>query len=197
MYKLGIAAVLAVLGFVAQAQAGHRHCCGNCGCNTCNMRCRLVCEEKNVITYDWAVDCEPYCLPGIGGCKVGEVCLRDAQTCHGCRIEGIWKPNCCNKIKIRRTPVKIPIVTKVPSYRCVVECICGNCGHCSTDLQASAEATQELEAQGVIPTSAETAVPAETATEEAAAVEAASAPEPQTATQSRPTTGLMKAFFGR
>jgi hypothetical protein len=186
--------LLAVLGLSAQVFAGD-HCCGACGCqNNCKKVCRLECGMKTVITYDWAVDCEDYCVPGIGGCKVGEQCLRDAQTRHGCRIEEIWKPNCCNKIRTRRTPVKIPIITQVPSYRCVVECVCCGCGHSDVDVQATAE-MERLREQGLLPGLAEREQVTQTSAEEpVATVERTEAVAPSSST-GRATSGLLKLFM--
>jgi hypothetical protein len=131
--------LLALGAVVSQAQAD---CCPGCGCHV-HKRCRLICETKQVTTFEYNCECEDFCLPG-RSCHCGTKCVPDCNTWCGFRKEVIWKPS-CGPIKTRTYLTKVPVVKEVPSYRCVVECVCSRCGQASIDGKATQAAQQYVD----------------------------------------------------
>lgn len=137
--------LLAVLALgTAQSVAG-----SPCGCGQAKYVCRLVCTIKSELTYEYDMDCDPYCLLGRSdSCGKKQVC---DNGCFGFHWETIWKPKCECKVRTKHTLVKVPVVKQVPSYTCVVERVCGGCNSCRVDMAA----TQRVLESGVMPVSLE------------------------------------------
>jgi hypothetical protein len=85
-------------------------CCSHCG-QKCHVKkvCRVVCEEKEVKTPKYSVECEDFCVPG-------------KSHKHGCA----YVPT-CGCVRTRKKLVKTEEVKKVPSTKCVVEYLCEDC----------------------------------------------------------------------
>lgn len=135
--------ILGLLALGAMASQAWADGCPSCGCQHAHKRCRLICETKKVTTFDYVCECEDFCLPG-RSCNLGTKCVPDCNAFFGHRKEVIWKPN-CGPIKTRTFLAKVPVTKEVPSYRCVVECICGHCGHANLDGQATRAAQQYVD----------------------------------------------------
>jgi hypothetical protein len=139
-----LAAVIASVAFGDAPSAQ----CPSCGCAKCRKICRLVCKVEEEIDYEYDVDCDDYCLPDTS--KIcGKKWVPDCKSLFGCRKILIWQPRCKCKIHTRKTLVKIPVTKKVPTYSCVVESVCCQCGKSKLDAQATAEARR----QGMMPDS--------------------------------------------
>lgn len=136
----------------ALAQQGSS-ACPACGCANVRKVCKLVCEMKEDIDYEYDVDRDEYCLPAPSDIT-GRKWVRDCTSWFGYRKKLIWQPHCQCKIHTRNTLVKIPVVKKVPVYNCVVESVCCECGKGKVDLQATAQAR----ALGIRPNSVETPI---------------------------------------
>jgi hypothetical protein len=150
MKTFSIGAFLLVAAFVNQALAGDGCCCGHCGCANVKKVCRLVCEMKDVTTYEYEAECKDICLPGKSTC-CGHHWEPDCHAWLGCKKVHDWQPHCSCHIRHQKLLVKVPVKKKVPSYPCVVDCICNQCGGCQVDPQATAMARE----QGIMPVSAE------------------------------------------
>lgn len=124
-------------------------CCHSCGHGNAKYVCRLVCTMRDQLTYEYEMDCEPYCMLGRSdSCGKKRVC---DDSLLGFHWETIWKPNCECKVRTKRTLVKVPVVKQVPAYSCVVERICCGCGRNHIDTAA----THRLIESGVMPVSAD------------------------------------------
>jgi hypothetical protein len=127
--------------------------CPGCGCVKAKKICRLVCEMKEDIDYEYDVDYDDYCLPATS--KIcGKKWVPDCKALFKCRKVLLWQPRCACKIYSRKTLVKIPVVKKVPSYNCVVECVCCRCGKSRVDAEATAQARK----RGIMPASVDTPI---------------------------------------
>jgi hypothetical protein len=130
-------AILLVLALAVRAAAGEG-CCAHCGCaDGCQKVCRLVEEDKKVETICWGCKCEDFCVhgPSKRGCKH---CKDVCETCDdGCDCEAThaepkkfvwydWIPGCA-KVHTRKKLMKKVVVTKVPSFKWVVEDLCPKC----------------------------------------------------------------------
>lgn len=133
--------ILAIFALFAAAEEPSQPRCANCGC--CNFRkvCRLVCEMKEDIDYEYDVDYDDYCLPGVSKIK-GKKWAPDCKSWFGCRKVLQWRPSCLCKVHTRNTLVKVPVVKKVPSYNCVVDQVCCQCGRSEVDAKATEQARQ-------------------------------------------------------
>lgn len=133
--------ILAVLVLVAAAEEPSQPRCANCGC--CNFKkvCRLVCEMIEDIDYEYDVDYDDYCLPGVSEIK-GKKWAPDCKSWLGCRKVLQWRPHCLCKVHTRKTLVKVPVVKKVPNYNCVVDRVCCQCGRSEVDARATEQARQ-------------------------------------------------------
>jgi hypothetical protein len=125
-----VAAYITQYGAIA---AGCDHCNRDCGCRKV---CRLVCEEKKVEITCWGVECEDFCLPKHGkpGCKHCElVCDEDCgdpeQKVHTGPKKFVWHDWCAGGAKIytKKKLMKKVVTKKVPTYKWVVEDLCGEC----------------------------------------------------------------------
>jgi len=115
--------------------AGGGHC-HHCRCqSSCKKYCRLVYEEKKVEIICWGGKCEDFCLPGPSkpGCKHCEIVCDDCNNKEGV-ITGPkrfvwydWIPGCSNHIRTKNKLMKKIVTKKVPSYKWVVEDLCGDC----------------------------------------------------------------------
>ena len=54
--------------------------CSACGCGVRKM-CRVVCDVEEVKSYCWEVECEEFCVPLPGCCKLG--CGKGGKGCGG------------------------------------------------------------------------------------------------------------------
>src|SRR5581483_3942881 len=106
--------------------------CPDCGCSKVRKVCKLVCETKEDIDYEYDVDRDDYCLPATSKIR-GRKWLPDCDALFGWRKVLIWQPRCECKIHTRKTLVKVPVVKKVPVYNCVVERVCCQCGKSRVD----------------------------------------------------------------
>lgn len=131
--------------------AGHGHC-SHCRCqSSCRKVCRLVCEEKKVEVICLGGKCEDFCLPGPSkrGCRH---CEELCATCPSCAKDGVvagpkkfvwyeWIPGCA-KLHTKNKLMKKVETKKIPSYKWVVEDLCGRCeGNC---LGAAVPADAEI-----------------------------------------------------
>ena len=200
MKTLSIFTLLVLGGLVAQTQAGDHgccQCCPNCGCQQVRKVCRLVCEMRDQVTFEYDMDCNDFCPMGKSD-KCGTRCVPDCSKWCGYRKEIIWQPHCSCHPRTIRTLVKIPVIKQVPVYHCEVDricCGCGcNCGCCGAATPSQQQAAiEKAEARGILPVSAEEEITVpldETKTAEAApaAVEPAA---PKTA-----SLGLFRFFKG-
>ena len=133
--------ILAVAVLVSAADEPSQPRCANCGCSKFAKVCRLVCEMKEDIDYEYDIDCDDYCLPGVSEIK-GKKWVPDCKSWFGRRKVLQWQPHCLCKVHSRKTLVKVPVVKKVPSYNCVVDRVCCQCGRSEVDAQATEQARQ-------------------------------------------------------
>jgi hypothetical protein len=145
--------ILAVLMLQVAADDHARPRCPGCACSSFKKVCRLVCEMKEDIDYEYDVDHDDYCLPGVSEIK-GKKWVADCKSLLGCRKELIWQPRCTCKVRTRKTLVKVPVIKKVPTYNCVVDRVCCQCGRSEVD----AKATQQARQQGIMPESTDTPI---------------------------------------
>jgi hypothetical protein len=111
--------------------------CAHCGCSGCEQVCRLVREDKKVNITCWGCKCEDFCAPG-KSCRNGrngeEVCDDcDAEVCAAPKtfVWYNWTPGCAEHIYTKKKLMRKTIVKTIPSYKWVVEDLCGNCqGKC-------------------------------------------------------------------
>lgn len=126
---------------------GSPGCCAHCGCHCgCEKHWKIVCEMKEVKKTVWSVKCEEFCplMPNCGHCCGSDCCNSDSV----CSTEAGCSGNCngkkcdpcaaekdkhyvtpkCGKVREKKTLEKKEVVCKVPSYKCVVEYACANCG---------------------------------------------------------------------
>ncbi|HET6883375.1 MAG TPA: hypothetical protein VFI31_24710 [Pirellulales bacterium] len=148
----GLLMVAALSVSAALADPGPAPCPG-CGCSRVKKICRLVCEIKEDIEYEYDLDYDDYCLPAKSKIR-GKKWVDDCKSLFHCRKVLIWQPRCECKIHTRKTLVKIPVIKKVPSYNCVVECVCCRCGKSHVDAVATAQARR----QGIMPNSLDTPI---------------------------------------
>ena len=129
-------AVVMALSTVLLALAGDH--CAHCGCNDgCQQVCRLVREDKKVNIVCWGCKSEDFCAPG-RSCRDGRHCEEVCEDCDGevCAAPKTfvwydWKPGCAKHIYTKKKLMKKTIVKSIPSYKWVVEDICGQCeGKC-------------------------------------------------------------------
>ncbi|HWB11443.1 MAG TPA: hypothetical protein VG826_19590 [Pirellulales bacterium] len=106
---------------------------------------------KEDVDYEYDFDRDDYCLPATSKIQ-GRKWLPDCDSLFGWRKVLIWQPRCECKIHTRKTLVKIPVIKKVPSYNCVVESMCCQCGKSRVDAEATAKARE----QGISPPSVDT-----------------------------------------
>lgn len=145
--------IVVVLTLIAAGNEQPRPQCAGCGCSTFRKVCRLICEMKEDIDYEYDVDHDDYCLPAVSQIR-GKKWVPDCKSLLGWRKALTWKPRCACKVRSRKTLVKIPVVKKVPTYNCVVDRVCCQCGKSEVDLKATEKARQ----QGITPESARMAV---------------------------------------
>lgn len=148
MWTQSKAAILVLLALIAGVVEAGQPCCPDCGCSRIRKICKLVCEMKEDIDYEYDVDCDDYCLPAPSKLR-GKKWLPDGESLFGWRKVLVWQPRCECKIHTRKTLVKIPVVKKKPVYNCVVECVCCQCGKSRVDAEATAKARE----QGIMPDS--------------------------------------------
>jgi hypothetical protein len=132
---------LALVAAFSQGQQtfGHGHLtgCAHCGCRSCSCRkiCRLVCETRKITTTCWGMACEDVALPGPSEpvCRQGEMVNplmaddRNLITRPKRRVWTLWRPPEGPDVFTKRKLMKKTISKSVPSYRWIVEDICGNC----------------------------------------------------------------------
>lgn len=117
----------------ARAADGH---CSKCGQSVgCRPVCRLVCETKKLSVTCWGCETEDFCVPGPSrpGCECGE------PACDGCGESPCpslplrrftwteWIPSRQATVKTKRKLMKRTVTKTVPSYKWVVETLCGPC----------------------------------------------------------------------
>jgi hypothetical protein len=124
------------------------HCahCRNHG--SCRKYCRLVYEEKKVEVICWGGQEEDFCLPGPSkrGCKHCELVCDDCNNTEGVITKPKrfvwyeWIPGCSSRIYTKNKLVKKTEIKKVPSYKWVVEDLCGPCRKNIVDMAVPADA---------------------------------------------------------
>ena len=126
--------LFAVVGAAALAcTAAFAHdCCSHCGCQqNVTKVCRLVCEMKEVKEVCYDCKCEDFCIPG-PSCKCGQKRECSCAARHGQRTVDVWQPSTCATIHTRHHLLKREVVKQVPTYKWVVETVCGGCaGKCA------------------------------------------------------------------
>jgi hypothetical protein len=134
-YSFTVVAVVLATSVPRLAFAGGcEHCGGNAACQKV---CRLVCEEKKVEITCWGCKCEDFCVPGPSkpGCKhcetVCEFCEEGSDpkspvTASKKFVWTEWIPGCA-KVYTKKTLMKRTVTKTIPSYKWVVEDLCGNC----------------------------------------------------------------------
>lgn len=112
-------AIAVLLACTVPAAASQR--CSRCGCcEGVHKYCRLVCEEKEVKRTCYSSVAEDFCVP--------DRSIPCGEACDGCEHFTIWQPTCA-RVRTRHKLVKREIVTRRPSWKWVVEDLCGNCCH--------------------------------------------------------------------
>ncbi len=112
-------AIAVLLPCKAPAVADQR--CSRCGCcEGVHKYCRLVCEEKEVKKTCYSSVVEDFCVPGRS--------IPCGEACDGCEHYTVWQPTCA-RVRTRHKLVKREIVTRRPSWKWVVEDLCGDCCH--------------------------------------------------------------------
>jgi hypothetical protein len=127
MRKIVISALAALACWANFAWAD---CCEHCGCQCeCQKTCRLICETKKVTKVTYGCECEDFCVPG-----PSDRCT----TCDECgKKKFVYTPTCA-KVRTRTKLVKKEETKEVPSYRWVVESLCGNCANkCNANPDAA------------------------------------------------------------
>lgn len=128
------------------ANAGH---CNHCRCrSTCKKYCRLVYEEKKVEVVCWGGKCEDFCLPGPSkrGCKHCEIVCDDCNNKEGVIAKPKrfvwydWVPGCATDIRTKNKLMKKVEIKKIPSYKWVVEDLCGDCRNSCVQVAVPADA---------------------------------------------------------
>jgi hypothetical protein len=131
----------ALLGVLSHSQLlpahGHLADCAHCGCRTqrCRRICRLVCETRKITTTCWGMACEDVALPGPSepACRHCEMVNprtsedRNLIAQAKRRVWISWRPSEGPDVATKRKLMKKTVSKTVPSYRWVVEEICGNC----------------------------------------------------------------------
>lgn len=133
--------ILGILVLVAAAEEPSQPRCANCGCSTFRKVCRSICEMKQRIYYEYDVDYDDYCLPGVSEIR-GKKWIPDCKSWLGRRKVLQWQPHCLCKVHTRKTLVKVPVAKKEPSYNCVVDRVCCQCGRSEVDAKATEQARQ-------------------------------------------------------
>lgn len=141
-------AAIAILVSRAPANDDNALRCTDCGCTHVKKICRLVCETKENVVYEYDVDHDDYCLPAKSD-VCGKKWVHDCKSFFSRRKTLIWQPHCACKVRTRKTLVKMPVVKKTPVYNCVVERVCCRCGKAKVDAQA----TEQARDQGIVPVS--------------------------------------------
>lgn len=194
MYRAGILTIaLALAGWVDTAQA--QSCCNACGCGNCCKVCRLVSEVKKETKYEYALECEDFCLNGPSKCCG----VKQEPDCSGCcRCVKMMMPTCCG-VRCRAKLVKIPVVKEKCEWKCKVCCVCRGCSNCCAEVRDATEtetqmALAEAARQGILLTSAEEPITVTLPMEEVAAQPQAPvvASQPEAA-----PTGLFRGMFGK
>ncbi len=136
----------AVAGECGQAMAGSPTCCAHCGCQaSCQKKvCQVVCATKKEKKTRWVVKCEDFCAPLpslLGGRCHGEcggtcescqatpgcaTCAQGGECCATCKEKPLVPPK-CGKVRTKKTLVKEEYEVEVPTYKCVVVYLCGQC----------------------------------------------------------------------
>ncbi|MCE9606920.1 MAG: hypothetical protein K8U03_18710 [Planctomycetia bacterium] len=146
-YATILSLAVALLGLVAQAEAGHG--CNQCGCQSRKV-CKLVPNVTKTTKFEYSCKCEDICLNGRSKC-VGTQQVRDCDGCVKC--EKIMQPTCC-QVKTITKLVKTPVVTEKHGWKCVVVQVCGSCRQCAEAREATEVETQlaiaEATKQGIL-----------------------------------------------
>jgi len=113
------------------ALAGDCSKCQHCGCAAeCQKTCRLICETKKVPKLTYTCECEEFCVPG-----PSTRCVE----CDDCGNKKYTYTPTCAGVRTRKKVVKHETTEEQPSYRWVVEDVCGACaGKCAADKSAVA-----------------------------------------------------------
>ena len=115
--RLLLASSLVALGWALPVAA--QHACSRCGCTRgVHKYCRLVCEEKEIKKTCYSTEVEDFCVPGRS--------IRCGEACDGCERYTLWQPTCA-RVRTRHKLVKREVVTRRPSWKWVVEDLCGDC----------------------------------------------------------------------
>lgn len=153
MWARSKAATLALVVLMTCVVEAGQPSCPECGCARTRKICKLVCEMREDIDYEYDVDCDDYCLPAPSKIR-DKKWLPDCGSLLGWRKVFVWQPRCECKIHTRNTLVKVPVVKKTPVYNCVVEAVCCQCGKSRVDAEATARARE----QGIMPDSIDTPI---------------------------------------
>lgn len=134
-------AAAALLGQVAPVEAGHA--CNHCGsCQGCKV-CKLVPDVKKIVTFEYRLQCEDFCLHGPSKC----VGTKNVCDCNGCsHCEPVMQPTCAC-VKTIRKLVKIPVVKEECGWKCVVVNRCRGCNNCTADAREATAAEKQLALQ--------------------------------------------------
>ena len=126
--KYLVLALLLVVGLSRISQSeGNCGCCPHCGCHDVTQVCRLVPDVKKVTKTVYSVVCEDACMLGKSK-KCGAECVTD--ECTGCtKQQTIWQP-ACGRIVTKKKLRKETVTTEQPTFKCVVETVCDQCGKC-------------------------------------------------------------------
>jgi len=119
--------LFALLGLAAASTciAGGQTGCAECGCNRLKKVCRVVPEVKKVTATKWVVECEEICIPGKSRCE--ERLVSDPACVDAPRYETVTVPT-CDRIVTRKKLKKVTTTTEKPSFKCVVDTVCCQCG---------------------------------------------------------------------
>ncbi len=118
---------LVVLLLATRAGAADDYRCPRCGSCRHKSVCCPKTGEREKVTFEYQLHCEPVCLPGPSQ-KCGTKCVPDDKSLCGHHWETIWQPR-CGCVREQRTLMKVAVRKKEPVYTCEYHCVCCDCGY--------------------------------------------------------------------
>lgn len=114
------------LAIVIPCQAAvWNHPCSQCGCCQLKKVCRLVPDVKKVTESKYTVEEEEVCL--LGKSCTEEKMVSDLCAPGGLRCETVHVPQ-CGRIVCKKKLKKTTTTVEKPTFKCVLETVCCQCG---------------------------------------------------------------------